>query len=140
MRAKRPPGGGKGRAKSPKPLKTPRGGAVPAATSDSRGSSDQVDRETVPLQESGSPGQPRLSRVVRGEFGGHADRACRNWLKDLDVSDKLDGHLDSAVLLIVGTEAVLESVCLPNGSDRFRFIGALRLLAQRLERGMVEDG
>ena len=119
MRAKRPPGGGKGGAKSPKPLKSPRGGSKPAA-SDS--------------------GKTRLSRVVPGDFGGHADRTCREWLKELDVSDKMDGHLDSAVLLLVGSEAVLESVCLPNGSDRFRFIGALRLLAQRLEQGMVEDG
>ena len=64
MRAKRPPGKGKGRGPAPKPLKTPRGGSSPAATGGSRGTSDQVDRETVPLQDSGSPGQPRLSRVV----------------------------------------------------------------------------
>ena len=140
MSDKRPPGKGKGRVAAPQPRKTPCGGSSPAATGGSRGTSDQVDRETVPLQDSGSPGQPRLSRVVPGDFGGHPDRACREWLKNIDVSDKLDGHLDSAVLLLVGSETVLESVCLPNGADRFRFIGALRLLAQRLEQGMVGDG
>ena len=138
MRAKRPVGGGKGRGNGPKPQTSPRGGLPPAAPDDGRGlSAKGQSRHGSPAND---PGQPRLSSVVSGEFGGHADRACREWLKELDVSDQLDGHLDSAVLLLVGSEAVLEAVCLPHGSDRFRFIGALRLLAQRLERGMVEDG
>ena len=136
MRPKRPSGRGKGRAAPPKPRKSPRVGSPPAATSDSRG---LVDRATVPLQKRGSLGQPRLSCVVPGAFGGHADTACRKWLEDLDATDTLAGHLESAVLLVVGREAVLESVCIPDGADRFRFVGALRLLAHRLERGMVDD-
>ena len=145
MSDKRPPGKGKGRVAAPQPRKTPRGGFLPStATGGSRGTSDQVDRETVPLQDSGSPGQPRLSRVVPGEFRDQADLTCRKWLADIDdtkMGDELDvtDRLESAVLLVVGREAVLESVCIPNGADRFRFVGALRLLAHRLEKEMVED-
>ena len=91
------------------------------------------------MAEAPEPGQPRPSSVVSGDFRDHADRTCREWLRDLDVSNKLDGRLESAVLLVVGREGVLESVCLPEGADRFRFIGALRLLTLRLERSMVGD-
>ena len=144
MKAKRPGGKGKGGGKTQAPLRTPRGGsAPPPATSDGRGVSE-VNRETVPLQDRGSLGQPRLSAVVPGEFGDHADRTCRAWLADLDGAQMGDretvtGRLESAVLLVVGHEAVLESVCIPDGACRFRFVGALRLLAHRLERGMIED-
>ena len=91
-----------------------------------------------------SLGQPRLSAVVSGEFGDHADRACREWLSDLDGAQIVDratvtGRLESAVLLVVGRDAVQEAVCLPDGADRFRFVGALRMLAHRLERDLVED-
>ena len=84
------------------------------------------------------------SAVIPGKFGDHADRACREWLADLggaQMGDRatLTGRLESAVLLVVDREAVLESVCLPDGACRFRFVGALRLLAHRIERGMVED-
>ena len=138
MRAKRPVGGGKGRGKAPKPRTSPRGGLPPAAPDDGRGlPAPGQSRHGSPARDSGQ--QPRLSSVVSGEFGGHADTECREWLKSLDVSDELDGHLDSGVLLVVGRESMLESVCLPEGSDRFRFIGALRLLAHRLERGMVDN-
>ena len=143
MTAKRTGGHGKGSGKASTPLRTPRGGSAPStATDDGRGLSE-VDRETVPLQDRVSLGQPRLSAVVPGEFGDHADRACREWLDDLDAQmggrAPVTGRLESAVLLVIGREAVLESVCLPEGACRFRFVGALRLLAHRLERSMVED-
>ena len=140
--AKRPPSKGKGSGAASKPRKSPRGGSVPAATGDGRGLSE--DGETVPLQDRVSLGKPRLSSVVSGEFGDHVDRACREWLQELDGASMGDratvtGRLESAVLLVVGRDAVLESVCIPDGADRFRFVGALRLLAHRLERGMVDD-
>ena len=142
MTAKRPAGGGKGRGKTPKPRKSPCSALPPVATGDGRVLPE--DRETLPLQDRVSLGQPRLSCVVPGEFGDHADRACREWLIDLDGAQMGDrasvtGRLESAVLLVVGRQAVLESVCIPDGADRFRFVGALRLLAHRLERGMVDD-
>ena len=138
MRAKRPTSRGKGGGVAPKPGKSPRVGSPPAATDDGRSSAGQSGSETGPLQDRGGLGL-RPSLVVPGAFGDHADTECREWLKGLDVSDELDGHLDSGVLLVVGRESMLESVCLPEGSDRFRFIGALRLLAHRIERGMVDD-
>ena len=127
MRAKRPTGKGKGGGVEPKPRRSPRGTLPPAATGDGV-----------------SLGQPRMSAVVPGAFGDQADRMCRDWLEDLDGAEMGDratvtGRLESAVLLVVGREAVLESVCIPDGADRFRFVGALRLLAHRLERGMVGD-
>ena len=144
MRAKRPPGKGKDGGAAPKPRKTPRGGSLPpAATGDGRGlSAPGQSRHGSPSRDSGQ--QPRLSSVVSGEFGDHADRACREWLQALDGSkmgdrSNMTGRLESAVLLVVGRQAVLESVCIPDGADRFRFVGALRLLAHRLEREMVED-
>ena len=110
MRAKRSLGGVKGEGRAPTPRRTPRG----------------------------------VSAVVPGKFGDHVDVACRAWLAELDGAQMgapgtLAGRLESAVLLVVGREAVLELVCLPEGTDRFRFVGALRLLAHRLERSMVED-
>ena len=144
MRAKRPVGRGRGREPASKPRKTPRSGSLPpAATGDGRGLS--APGRSRPVSPSRDPGQqPRLSSVVSGEFGDRTDRACREWLTDLDGAQMGDrasvtGRLESAVLLVVGREAVLESVCIPDGADRFRFIGALRLLAHRLERGMVDD-
>ena len=141
MRAKRPPSKVKGRAATPKPRKSPRVGSLPpAATDDGRGLLAQgQSRQGSPARD---PGKPRLSSVVSGEFGDHADRACRKWLTDLDGSkmgDHSPGRIESAVLLVVGRDAVLESVCIPDGADRFRFVGALRLLAHRLEKGMVDD-
>ena len=121
----------------PKSRKSPRVGSPPAATVDGRDPTGKAVHETGPLQDRGGIGL-RPSHVVPGAFGGHADTACRKWLEDLDVIDKLD-HMESAVLMVVGREAVLESVCIPDGADRFRFVGALRLLALRLERGMVDD-
>ena len=144
MRAKRPVGGGKNRGPASKPLKTPRGGSLPpVATGDGRGLS--APGRSRPVSPARDPGQqPRLSSVVSGEFGDRVDRVCREWLEELDGSKLGDrsnmiGRLESAVLMVVGHDAVLETVCIPDGADRFRFIGALRLLAHRLERGMVDD-
>lgn len=112
----------------------------PAATEGGRGPTVKAGRETGPLQDRGrsAPPGPRPPRVVTGAFGGHEDRECRAWIGDLGAT-KLEGHLESGVLLVVGREAVLQSVCIPEGADRFRFIGALRLLALQIEVGMVED-
>ena len=88
---------------------------------------------------------PRLAPVVPGEFGDSVERSCRKWLDSIDAAKIFDrsvetGRIESGLLLVVGREAVLKSLCIPEGADRFRFIGALRLLAHRLEREMIDDG
>ena len=125
MTAKRPPGGGVGRSSAPRARKSPRGGSVPPSPG-------------------GAKEPPSLSCVVPGAFGDHVDIECREWLENIDdkkMGDRANvtGLLESGVLLVVGHDAVLESVCLPDGADRFRFVGALRLLAHRIERELFDD-